>query len=210
MIFLRLFWTFFKIGLFTIGGGYAMIPLISAEVIGNGWLSEETLIDFIAVSESTPGPFAINIATFVGSEVGGSYGVWGSLLGSLCTTVSVVLPSLIIIYVIAKFFHKLTEKQLVKDAFSGLRPAVVGLIGYAFISLFAEVVLGGITVDNLSAIKNTDFWALGLFVLLFILSRVKFPIKKTKDGGVRKIKIHPILLILLSAGLGILVYGVIL
>lgn len=212
MIFLQLFWTFFKIGLFTIGGGYAMIPLISSEVVGNGWLTEQALIDFIAVSESTPGPFAINIATFVGSAVGGSYGAWGSFLGAVCTTTSVILPSLIIIFIIAKFFQKLTEKQLVKDAFSGLRLAVVGLIGYAFISLAADVILGGVSVNNFSAIKNTDFWALGIFALLFILSRIKFPVKKTLDGKVttKKIKIHPILLILISAGLGILVYGVIL
>lgn len=128
MIYLRLFWTFFKIGLFTIGGGYAMIPLINAEVIANGWLTEEMLIDFIAISESTPGAFAINIATFVGAETGGFF-------GAVCTTFGVVLPSLIIIYVIAVFFRKLTEKQLVKDAFGGLRPAVVGLIGYAFIKI---------------------------------------------------------------------------
>jgi len=212
MIFLRLFWTFFKVGLFTIGGGYAMIPLISSEVIGNGWLTEQQIIDFIAVSESTPGPFAINIATFVGSEIGGQYGFWGSLLGAVCTTVSVVLPSLIIIYTIARFFRKLTEKQLVKDAFSGLRPAVVGLIGYAFISLAADVIFGGMTIDNLSAIENTDFWALGMFVILFVISRIKIPVKKKTDGAVavKKIKIHPILLILLSAVMGILVYGVIL
>ena len=71
MILLQLFFTFFKIGLFTIGGGYAMIPLIQADVVGNGWMELEQFIDFIAVSESTPGPFAVNIATFVGSEMGG-------------------------------------------------------------------------------------------------------------------------------------------
>ncbi|MGN1042074.1 MAG: chromate transporter [Christensenellales bacterium] len=212
MIFLELFWTFFKIGLFTIGGGYAMIPLISSEVVSNGWLTEQSLIDFIAVSESTPGPFAINIATFIGSEVGSAYGVFGSFLGAICTTVSVVLPSLIIIFTIAKFFSKLTEKQLVKDAFSGLRPAVVGLIGYAFISLAADVIFGGISVKDFSAIKNTDFAALGIFVFLFVLSQIKFPVKNKESGAtaVRKKKVHPILLIGISAVLGILVYGVIL
>lgn len=211
MIFLKLFWTFFKVGLFTIGGGYAMIPLITSEVVGNNWLTEEKLIDFIAVSESTPGPFAINIATFVGSEMGSQFGVLGSLLGAICTTVSVVLPSLVIIFIIAKFFQKATEKQLVKDAFFGLRPAVVGLIGYAFISLACEVIFGGITLNNLLAIKNTDFWALGLFVVLFVLSRIKLPIRKKIDGKltVKKIKLHPILLILLSAVFGIIIYGII-
>ncbi len=196
MIYLRLFWTFFKIGLFTIGGGYAMIPLINAEVIANGWLTEEMLIDFIAISESTPGAFAINIATFVGAETAGFF-------GAVCTTFGVVFPSLVIIFAIAKFFRKLTEKQLVKDAFFGLRPAVVGLIGYAFINLTAEVVFAGVTLSDLSSFAKTDYFAIIIFALLFTLSKLKLPVKG------KKVKLHPILLILVSAGLGMLVYGVI-
>ena len=97
MQFLQLFFTFVKIGLFTIGGGYAMIPLIQSEVIAHEWLAQQQLVDFIAVSESTPGPFAINIATFVGMQ---TYGI----LGALATTIGVVLPSFVIILIIAKFF----------------------------------------------------------------------------------------------------------
>lgn len=197
MIYLQLFWTFLKIGLFTIGGGYAMIPLINAEVIANGWLTEEMLLDFIAISESTPGAFAINIATFVGAETGGFF-------GAVCTTVGVVTPSLIIIYIIGKFFNKLTEKQLVKDVFSGLRPAVVGLIGYAFLSLTIQVIFAGVQITAPSTYRNTDYWAIIIFLMLFIVSKLKF----THKGN--KYKVHPILLILLSAGLGMLIYGVIL
>ena len=97
MSFLHLFFTFLKIGLFTIGGGYAMIPLIQSEVLGNGWLTQQQLVDFIAVSESTPGPFAINIATFVGMK---TYGV----LGALATTTGVILPSFVIICLLRNFF----------------------------------------------------------------------------------------------------------
>lgn len=212
MIYLSLFWTFFKIGLFTIGGGYAMIPLINAEVIKNGWLDEAQLLDFIAISESTPGAFAVNIATFVGTTTAGFF-------GAVCTTLGVVLPSLIIIFLIAKFFNKLTEKTLVKDAFSGLRPAVVGLIGYAFIKLVGDVIFAEVTLSDLSTFAHTDFWAIGIFAILFILSWIKIPFPTIKkdvsatDGNVKKykrVKLHPIVIILISAALGILVYGVIL
>ena len=98
MIFLKLFLTFFKIGLFTFGGGYAMLPLIQAEVIKNGWMEESAIIDFIAVSESTPGPFAINISTYIGSVMGGD-SVLESIFGSFCATLGVVLPSFIIILI---------------------------------------------------------------------------------------------------------------
>ena len=84
MIFLELLWTFFKIGAFTFGGGYAMLPLIQAEVLKKGWVTESEIVDFIAVSESTPGPFAINMATYVGTERGG-------LLGAFCATLGVAL-----------------------------------------------------------------------------------------------------------------------
>ncbi|MBR1747212.1 MAG: chromate transporter [Clostridia bacterium] len=208
MTYLTLFWTFFKIGLFTIGGGYAMIPLINAEVISHGWLTEAQLIDFIAISESTPGAFAINIATFVGTTAGGFF-------GAICTTLGVIAPSLLIIFLIATFFRRLTDKTVVKDAFFGLRPAVVGLIGYAFLSLTAQVIFHGATVTDPQSFADVDFWAVGLFVFLFVLSKMRFrmPVLKQKYPQVReykRVKIHPILLILVSAALGILVYGVIL
>ncbi len=197
MIYFQLFWTFFKIGLFTIGGGYAMIPLISSEVIANSWLSEEMLINFIAISESTPGPFAINIATFVGVEEAG-------IFGGICSTFGVVLPSLIIIMLIAAFFTKFTEKQTIKDAFFALRPAVIGLIFFAFFNLTRQTVFSQVSITSFQSFKNTNFVGLILLVILFTISQI--PIKKK---GIKK-KIHPALLIVLSALSGILVYGVIL
>ena len=106
MILLHLFLTFFKIGLFTIGGGYAMIPLIQEEVRQNHWLSSTDLIDFIAVSESTPGPFAVNIATYIRCGDGGDF--WGAV----CATAGVVLPSFLIILLAAKWFLSMQERPL--------------------------------------------------------------------------------------------------
>ena len=103
MAFLTLFLTFFKIGAFTFGGGYAMLPFIQQEVLNHNWVAEADLINFIAVSESTPGPFAINMATYIGSQVGGDYGFWGSIFGSFCATMGVVLPSFIVILIVARF-----------------------------------------------------------------------------------------------------------
>ena len=107
MILFKLFFTFLKIGLFTFGGGYAMLPLIQAEVIANKWMENEALVNFIAVSESTPGPFAINIATYIGSVLSG-------IPGSIFATLGVVMPSFIIILVVAKFFEKFKENKIVK------------------------------------------------------------------------------------------------
>ena len=127
MIFLELFWTFFTIGAFTFGGGYAMLPLIQAEVERHGWVDSQTLLDFVAVSESTPGPFAINMATYVGTTQGG-------VLGAICATLGVVLPSFIIILIVAKCYDKFRTSRAVKGCMSGLKPATVGLIGGAVLN----------------------------------------------------------------------------
>ena len=131
MILWDLFYTFFKIGLFTIGGGYAMIPLIKTEVIEtHAWLTAEEFIDIVAVAEMTPGPIAVNTATFVGYRLSG---IPGALLGTL----GVVLPSVIIITLIAAYFrqYELQDLPRLKAAFMALRPAVVGLIASAVFSL---------------------------------------------------------------------------
>ena len=99
MIYIRLLWTFFKIGAFTFGGGYAMLPLVESEVVAHGWMSEQDIINFIAVSESTPGSFAVNVATYVGEEVAG-------VAGSVFATLGVVLPSFIIILIIAGCYKR--------------------------------------------------------------------------------------------------------
>lgn len=190
MEFLSLFLTFLKIGLFTIGGGYAMIPLIQDEVLAHGWLTQEQLIDFIAVAESTPGPFAINIATFVGTE---TYGV----LGALATTTGVVLPSFIIILVVARFFLTFRENRYVQAALSGLRPTVVGLVIAAAFSVSLSTFF--LTAPDFAKLgefftSGIDYRAIILFAVLFVISRLK--------------KLSPILIILSAAGLGLLVYGV--
>jgi len=182
MNYLNLFFTFFKIGLFTFGGGYAMIPLIQSEVLGKGWLTSEQLINFIAVSESTPGPFAINIATFIGTIKGG-------LLGAVSATLGVVMPSFIIILIVAKCYEKFKTNKIVKGCMTGLKPAVAGLIGSALISLGKTVFFqNGI---NLALFTDKNFY-LSLFI--FILS-VLLVFKK---------KLHPIGIICISAVLGII------
>lgn len=192
-IFLDLFLTFFKIGAFTFGGGYAMLPLMQEEVLAHKWMPLSDVVNFIAVSESTPGPFAINMATYVGSEVGGAHGIAGSLFGSFCATLGVVLPSFIIILIVAKCFEKFKSSFVVKGCMTGLKPAVVGLIGSAIVSVALTVFLPtGVSFDGLTAAleRIETYYYLALFVLCTILAFKK---------------VHPIIIIVLAAGLGILV-----
>ena len=190
MEFLELFLTFFTIGAVTFGGGYAMLPMIQ-EQVGLRWgelISEESLVNFVAVSESTPGPFAINMATYVGSTVGGQYG--GGLMsvfGAFCATMGVVLPSFVIILIVAKCYEKFKTNRIVKGCMTGLKPAVVGLIGSAIISVVITVFFpAGWTI---SAFKDVSFYvSLGIFVTMVILAFKK---------------VHPIIIICLSAVIGI-------
>lgn len=131
---LYLIWTFFKIGICTFGGGYAMVELVKEQVTANGWMEMQEVIDFIAISESTPGPIAINMATYVGYNVAGIPGAVGATLG-------VVLPSLIIIMIIARFYKKFIANRFVAGSMRGLRPAAIALIAAAGISIAAEVFL---------------------------------------------------------------------
>lgn len=179
-IFLELFLTFFKIGLFTFGGGYAMLPLIQVEVASRGWIAEEALVDFIAVSESTPGPFAINIATYIGTQTGG-------VLGAMCATGGVVLPSFIVILIVARMYKQFKESKVVSGVMTGLRPAVIGLIGSAIVSIGATVFV------------PTGFADINWF--LFAVSAVIFAVSAILTF---KVKLHPILIIIISALLGIL------
>ncbi len=171
MIYLELFWTFFVIGAFTFGGGYAMLPLIQIEVVNKGWMANEAVANFVAVSESTPGPFAINMATYVGSEMGG-------ILGAACATLGVVLPSFIIILLVAKCYDRFKKSKLVKGAMSGLKPAVIGMIGTAVLSIGKTVfVQPGLLLSA------------GLFAVMAVLAFKK---------------VHPIIIICISAAAGIL------
>lgn len=180
MIFLTLFLTFFKIGAFTFGGGYAMLPLIQTEVLNHGWLTTEQIINFVAVSESTPGPFAINMATYVGMETGG-------LLGAFCATLGVVLPSFIIILIIAKAYEKFKSSKTVKGLMCGLKPAVIGLIGSAAVSMGKTVFFG----DTLSLAVFSDIKLYISAIICIVMTVLAFK------------KAHPILLICISAIVGI-------
>ena len=190
MAFLELFLTFFMIGAVTFGGGYAMLPMIQ-EQVGLRWgdiISQESLVNFVAVSESTPGPFAINMATYVGSAVGGEQGgVLFSIFGSFCATMGVVMPSFIIILIVAKCYEKFKTNRIVKGCMTGLKPAVVGLIGGAIISVVITVFFpAGWT---LTVFSDVSFYvSLAIFVAMVVLAFKK---------------VHPIIIICLSAAIGI-------
>ena len=180
MIFLELFWTFFKIGAFTFGGGYAMLPLIQAEVTAKDWISEESIVNFVAVSESTPGPFAVNMATYVGSEMGGVF-------GSVCATLGVVLPSFVIILIVAQCFERFKNSRVVRGCMSGLKPAVIGLIASAVISIGTTVFIpNGWTLAIFTQIRTYLFLGISALALILALK-----------------KVHPIVIICISAVLGI-------
>ena len=138
MIFIQLFLTFFLIGMFTIGGGYAMLSLIQNEVVTvHGWISDTTFTDIVAISQMTPGPIGINSATYVGYEVlsnsGASEAI--SVLGSFTATFAVVLPSFLIVLMLAKVYEKWKDHYLFKGIMSALKPATLGLIGTAALTL---------------------------------------------------------------------------
>lgn len=190
MSFLELFLTFFMIGAVTFGGGYAMLPMIQ-EQVSLRWgdlIGAEALINFVAVSESTPGPFAINMATYVGSVVGGNEGGWlMSVFGSFCATMGVVLPSLIVILIVAKCYDKFRESRVVKGCMTGLKPAVVGLIGGAILSVVITVFFpAGWT---LAVFTSADFYVSAVIFIVMLVLAFK--------------KVHPIILICMSAALGI-------
>ena len=197
MIYLILFLEFFKIGLFTIGGGYAMIPLIKETVLGYGWLSEAEFLDMIGVSEVTPGPIAINMATYIGSLQGGQYmGAFGSFLGGAIATIAVVLPAFIIMLLISIVLKKVIKNRFVQGALKGMRPVAIALIFSAGIILLSDV-LFPISLANGSF--SVSFNKTPIFIFLLI-AFIAFVI--TKIG--RK-KLHPIFVILLSACVGLIV-----
>lgn len=181
---LLLFWTFFKIGLFTVGGGYAMIPMIESEVISKGWLTEEALINFLAISESTPGPFAINMATFVGVSQKG-------ILGGVFATLGVIAPSIIIIILIFKVYEKFIKNKYVKAVMNGIKAVVCGMI---FV-IAAELILKEIFKAGIDTKFVFDYKAL---IIIAILTTLKLVYKK---------KMNPIIMIIISAVLGIIGYG---
>ena len=124
MIFWKLFFSFFKIGMFTIGGGYAMLALIQQEIIRHGWMTPEEFVDVVGIAEITPGPIAINSATFVGFRTAG-------IVGALLSSLAVVLPSVICVSIVTRVWERYKQARLVQNMFAGLRPVVAGLVAAA-------------------------------------------------------------------------------
>lgn len=191
MIYLKLFLNFLMIGTLSFGGGYGMISLVRETVITNGWLSEDEFMNFIAVSESTPGPLGVNIATFIGSSQGG-------ILGSFIATLGVVLPSFVIILMIAAVLKNLMKYSGVNAFLSGVRPCVVAMILATALSMALTTLLG---FTSPGVVIKPDFRSLAVFI---ILGAVHFACKKF-----RKKAPSPIIMIVLSAVLGIFFWGII-
>ncbi len=169
---LKLFLSFFKIGAFTFGGGYAMLPLIKKEIIEvHGWLTVKEFIDILAVVEMTPGPVAVNSATFLGYKVAG-------VLGSIAATVGVVLPSVIIILIIAHFLSKFRKSPYVDYAFRGIRPVVLGLVTAAALTVFRDAII--------------DIKGLIIGAVIFCLVSFK--------------NLHPIIAIVAAGIVGVIIY----
>ena len=188
MIYLLLFIEFFKTGLFAIGGGLATIPFLREMCHTHPtWFNEELLGNMIAVGESTPGPIGVNMATYVGYTVGyGEYGFWGGLLGGFLATFALVIPSVIIITIVSKLLTAFKENKLVVRAFYSIRPAVVGMIASAAVTMIHS----GIFTKAGNIFQQIDIRAAMLFVVLLIATN--------------KIKIHPIFYILIAGVIGAL------
>lgn len=197
MTIVSLFLVFFKIGLFSFGGGYAMIPLIQTEMQNAGWIDAKEFADIVSISQMTPGPIGINAATYVGFRTAG-------IPGSICATLGVFLPSFLLIMMAAAFFGKFSENRVVKAIFAGIRPATIGLIFIAVL-FFAQV-----SVFNSSlGIENV-----GRFLLAKKIES-PFSFKLNTDGliiflliffGITRLRLSAIFAILISAVLGILLF----
>lgn len=182
MIYLYLFLEFFKIGLFTIGGGYAMIPLMRETVLKHDWMREEQFYDFLGISESTPGPIAINMSTFIGSSQGG-------FLGSLVATVGVVLPSFIIILLVATLLKKLIKNKYFQAFMDGVKPVVIGLI----LSTGLVLLINSIGYNTSSNVFSINLPSIIVFVTLLALFLISKYVFKKRLGNISLIVISAVL-----------------
>ena len=192
----QLFWTFFLIGMFTFGGGYAMLSLIQAEVVvKHAWLSESMFADIVAISQMTPGPIGINCATYVGYDVLATSGAGHlmGIVGSLTATLAITLPSFIIVLLLVRFYNRVKGSPMFEGVMSVIRPAVVGLIGAAAIVLMFKVDWNGLTPSLHVVEENFPDWKSWCLFAAAFLASFKF-------------KVNPILLIVLSGILGLLLY----
>lgn len=192
-LYLRLYWEFFKTGLFAIGGGMATLPFLKDIGATTGWFSQTDLMNMLAVSESTPGPVGINMATYVGYTVGG-------VPGAIVATIGEVTPSIIVILIVAAMLAKFRDSQYVANAFYGLRPASTGLIGAACAGVMLQVIAGITSASQVDSILMKFSWDgaiswRGIILALVLLVFTRY-IKKTRD-------LHPIVFIGVSAVIGV-------
>ncbi len=186
MIYLKLFWEFFKTGLFSIGGGLATLPFLRQMGANFGWFTEAELANMLAVSESTPGPIGINMATYVGITV-----TQGNVLGGVVATFALVLPSVIVIVIVASILQHFRENRYVNACFTTIRPASVGLVAAAVLSVLRIALLDADAVAGWDWLSMPVWPAIALFAALAV-ARWKLP------------KLHPVLFILAGAAAGIL------
>lgn len=189
MIYLRLFYEFFKVGLFSVGGGLATVPFLTDMGSRTGWFTAEDLANMLAISESTPGPIGVNMATYVGFHTGG-------IPGGIVATLGLIAPAIIVITIIAGFLKKFRESRTVDSVFYGLRPASTALITAALIQVCTiALMFHEVPVPEYGVIKTQLFYwpAIALAVVVFVCLQIK-PLKK----------LHPIVYILASAAVGII------
>ena len=188
MIYLRLFWEFFKTGLFAVGGGMATLPFLYDISDRTGWFTHSQLADMVAVSESTPGPIGVNMATYVGFLTGGQAGgMAAGVLGAAVATIGLVTPSILVILMISAFLQRFRDNRYVNGAFYGLRPASTGMILAAGVLVVKATFLP-------SGLAAPDWRLLVLAAVLLALTNLVKPTKK----------LHPIVFIFASAAVGIL------
>lgn len=192
MIYLELFLRFCQVGLFSIGGGYAALPLIQEQVVTlTNWLTMEQFADIITISQMTPGPIALNAASFVGIQVAGEMGLWQGILGAAVATAGCIFPSFVIVLFVAYMYYKYRSLSVINGLLYGIRPAVVSLIASAGLTILTMA----FWTDGSVSLATTDFVSVGIFVLGFVALRI---FKK---------KLSPIYLILLSGLVGIGIYS---
>lgn len=193
-IYLELFLVFLEIGAFSFGGGYGMISMIREKTLAHGWITEAELLNMIAVAESTPGPIAVNMATFVGSTQAGFF-------GSLLATLGVVLPSFVIILIISALIRDLLKYSGVKAFLGGVRPSVVGLILATAMIFLMRILLGFVKIGDSLAF---DFRGAVIFAVIILISKIapKYAPRLIKKSP------SPIVLILISAALGMILYSI--
>jgi chromate transporter len=184
MIYLQLFLSFLQVGMFSIGGGYAAMPLIQDQVVtGHGWLTMSEFTDLITIAEMTPGPIAVNSATFVGIRIAG-------ILGALVATFGCILPSCFIVSLLAHIYYKYKGVSTLQSILSGLRPAVVALIAAAGLSILQLVLFG----DGKASLSQVDWIGAGTFLAAFFI--------------LRKLKWNPILVMCLCGVTGLVLHGI--